>query len=277
MRKSLSSKYILHLFLAIVLMTFLAGVSAQPNPAVMEDWRNEDFGFSARMMTTDRNDNIYVLGDTVVGDYLIIKKFNSAGALLWQTAFDPAERLRGVWIAVDGGNNPVVLASVITGSKADPAGWVTLKYNTNGGLLWSNTLPGPFSDARRVAIDGTNNIYVAGRMWLTSSTGNISIDSVLIKYDANGVRLWTASFDNGNGTAVDEPYSMVISPDNTRIGVAGKSGNLFKALMYDTNGNLLWSKTNSSVYPANDLAFGPGNVSYFATGTYFPMDPNPYQ
>ncbi len=278
MSKLSFSKYVLYMALIIALLASFSGlapVSAQPTQALSEDWRNEDYSFSARMMTTDLNGNIYVVGDTVVGDYLVIKKFSAAGALLWQTTHDPAERLRGVWIAVDSGNNPVVLASMITGSSAQPAGWLTLKYDTNGALLWANGLPGPYSDARRVAIDASNNIYVAGRMWLNNSTGNISLDSVLIKYDPAGARLWTASFDNGG--AVDEPYSLVISPDSSRIGVAGISGNLFMALMYDPNGNRLWANTNSNVYAANDLAFGPGNISYFATGTYFPQDPNPYQ
>ena len=165
---------------------------------------------------------------------------------------------------------------MITGSSAQPSGWLTLKYDTNGNLLWTSSLPGGFSDARRVAIDANDNVYVAGRMWLTNSTGNTTLDSVLIKYDPAGTRLWTASFENGTGTAVDEPFSLVISPDSSRIGVAGVSGNMFMALMYDPNGNLLWSKTGDA-YPANDLAFGPGNVSYFATGTYSPQDPNPYQ
>ena len=262
---------------AVLIASFTASmVSAQPTESLTEDWRNTDYGFSARMMDTDPSDNIYVLGDTVVGDYLVIKKFSAAGALLWQTTYDPTERLRGVWIAVDSQSNPVVLASMITGSSAQPSGWLTLKYDTNGNLLWTSSLPGGFSDARRAAIDGNNNIYVAGRMWLTNSTGNTTHDSVLIKYDPDGTRLWTASFENGTGTAVDEPFSLVVSPDSSRIGVAGISGNLFMALMYDPNGNLLWSKTGNA-YAANDLAFGPGNVSYFATGTYSPQDPNPYQ
>jgi hypothetical protein len=272
--------HIVHWVVTIALLLLFSGpgtVSAQLTRGVNEDWRNEDYSFSARMMATDRDDDIYVLGDTVVGDYLVIKKFSAAGALLWQTTYAPAERLRGVWIAVDHNNNPVVLASIIAGSNADPAGWLTLKYDTNGVLLWANSLPGPFSDARRAAIDVNDNIYVAGRMWATNSTGYISLDSVLIKYSPDGARLWTASFDNGTGTAVDEPYSLAISPDSSRIGVAGKSGNMFMALMYDPNGNLLWSNTNPNAYPSADLAFGPGNTSYFATGTYFPQDPNPYQ
>ena len=164
---------------------------------------------------------------------------------------------------------------MITGSSSQPAGWLTLKYDTNGVLQWARGLPGPFRDARRVAIDAGDNIYVAGRMWLTNPSANTTHDSVLIKYSPAGATLWTAVFDD-NG-AVDEPFSLVVSPDGSRIGVAGISGNLFMALMYDSDGNRLWANTDNDVYAANDLAFGPGNVSYFATGTYFPQDPNPYQ
>jgi hypothetical protein len=277
MRTLFCLKHILNLFVAITLLNLLPSVNAQPAQSLTEDWRDEDFNFSARMMASDQADNIYVLGDTVVGDFVVIKKFSASGVLLWQTSYNPAERLRGVWIAIDRDNNPAVLASIITGSNADPAGWLTLKYDTDGTLLWANSLPGPFSDPRRLAIDGSNNLFVTGRMWLTNSTGNTSLDSVLIKYSPNGATLWRSSFDNGNGTAVDEPYSLAISPDSSRIGVAGKSGNLFMALMYDTTGNLLWSRTNSNLYPSNDLAFGPGNVTYFATGVYLPFDSNPYQ
>ena len=250
-------------------------VVAQPTPALTEDWRDSDYSYSARMMDTDQNDNVFVLGDTAVGDYLVIKKFSPAGSLLWQTIYNPAERLRGVWVAVDSNGDAIMLASMISGNNNTPSGWLTLKYDTNGNLLWANSLPGPFRDARRVEVDGSNNIYVAGRMWLTNPSGDTTHDSVLIKYSPTGTTLWTAVFDNNS--AVDGPFSLAISPDGNRIGIAGISGNLFMALMYDPNGNQLWANTDSNLYAANDLAFGPGNVSFFATGTYFPQDPNPYQ
>ena len=262
---------ILGLIVGLALLAFAFPASAA---AVTEDWVNEDFNFSARMMASDRDGDVYVLGDTAVGDYLVIKKFSAGGALLWQTTYRPANRLRGVWIAVDSAKKPVIAASIVSGSSGDPAGWVTLKLDAQGAVAWVDTLPGGFSDVRRVAIDAFDNIYVAGRMWL-NGTVTISLDSVLIKYSPAGARLWGASFDNGG--AVDEPYSMAISPDGSRIGIAGKSGNMFMALMYDAAGNRLWASANPNVYPANDLAFGPGNVSYFATGTYHPQSPDTYQ
>src|SRR5512138_380759 len=141
MRTSFCLKDILHLLVALTLLSLVPSVDAQSNQSLTEDWRDADFNFSARMMVSDQADNIYVLGDTVVGDFVVIKKFSATGVLLWQTSYNPTERLRGVWIAIDRENNPVVLASIITGSSADPAGWLTLKYDTNGTLLWANSLP----------------------------------------------------------------------------------------------------------------------------------------
>jgi hypothetical protein len=269
------------LFLAITVsltLLFFFGlkiVVAQSTQALNEDWRNSDYGFISHMIDTDLTGNIYVVGDTSASDYLVIKKFNPAGDLLWNITYNPAERLRGVWITVDSSNHPIVLASSIAGSNGDPTGWVTLKYDTDGNLQWVDNQPGSFADARRVEVDINDDIYVSGRMFQTNQFGNTTLDSVLIKYDSNGVMAWKSVFDNAS--AVDEPYSMSISPDSSLIGLAGKSGNLFMALVYDPDGNLLWSDTNPNIYPSNDVTFGPGNTSYFATGTYSPMDPNPYQ
>jgi hypothetical protein len=269
---------LLHFAITFALLALLAGsalVSAQPNQALTVDWLVEDYNFASRMMDTDQGDNVFVVGDTAVGDYLVIKKFNAAGVLLWQTTYRPTERLRGVWIAADSAGNAIVLATIIQGSSDAPTGWVTLKYDGDGNLLWANSLPGPVWDARRVEVDSGNNIYVAGRMWLTNASGNTTYDSVLIKYSPDGATLWTKVFDDNS--AMDEPFALVISPDSSRIGVAGMSGNLFMALMYDPDGNLVWSNSSLGAYAANDLAFGPGNISYFATGTYHLGDPNPYQ
>ena len=269
MQRSLHLQRILHSVAMIgllILLTNSSTVSAQPTQALVEDWRATDFNFTSSMMDTDSSDNVYVLGDTAATNILNIKKFSAAGTLLWQTTYDPVDALSGVWIAVDDDGNAIVQANMIRSTTGQPNGWLTLKYDTNGTLLWANSLPGLLSGSVRVEVDANNNIYVAGYSFN---------DSRLIKYSPTGTTLWSALFDN-NG-AIDKASSMVISPDNSRIGVAGVSGNLFMALMYDANGNQLWANTSNSIYAAGDVAFGPGNISYFAAGTYFPQDPNPYQ
>ena len=278
MHKNNRYKQTLSLVVIISIIATLLSFSlvfAQPTQALTEDWRDSDYAFNSSMMDTDQNGNVFVLGDTAVGNYLEIKKFNPSGTLLWQTTYNPVERLVGTWVAVDNNGDAIMLASMVSGGNNTPSGWLTLKYDTDGNLLWFNSLPGPFYYASRVEVDASNNIYVAGSMWLTNPFGDTTHDSVLIKYSPSGSTLWTAVFDNNS--AVDRPTSLVISPDNSRIGIAGVSGNMFMALMYDSDGNQLWANTDSNVYPANDLAFGTGNISYFAAGTYFPLDPNPYQ
>jgi len=250
----------------MVSFTGLGPIPAQPTQALIEDWRASDFNHASSMMAADQSDHVYVLGDTATSRNLIIKKFDAAGALLWQAPYDAVEALSGVWIVVDGNGNAIVQANTIRSSTGQPTGWLTLKYDTDGNLLWADSRPGIVSGSVRVQVDSNNNIYVAGYALN---------DSVLVKYSPAGTTLWTAVFDN-NG-AIDMASSMVISPDGSRIGVAGISGNLFMALMYDANGNRLWANTNSGVYAADDVAFGPGNISYFAAGAYFPQDPNPYQ
>src|SRR5512139_1814630 len=88
----------LAMILAIIIsMLGLTSVSAQPTQALIEDWRNSDYVFTTNMLDTDSNDNVYILGDSVATRVLVIKKFNAAGILLWQTTYDPAESLSGVW------------------------------------------------------------------------------------------------------------------------------------------------------------------------------------
>jgi hypothetical protein len=169
-----------------------ASAFAQPTQALTEDWRNSDYAFNSSMMDTDQNDNVFVFGDTAVGNYLDIKKFNPAGSLLWETTYNPVERLNGVWMAVDNNGDAIMLATVISGGNNTPSGWLTLKYDANGNLLWFNNLPGPFYNASRVEVDSSNNIYVAGSMWLTNPFGDTTHDSVLIKYSPSGSTLWTA-------------------------------------------------------------------------------------
>ena len=275
MHTSPRSQRILYWIIAVILMlAFLPSpspVSAQPTRALVEAWRNTDFSFNSVMLDIDSHNNAYVLGDTPATNILSLRKFSVSsfggpGTLLWQTTYDPEESLRGVWVAADNDGNAIVSANIVRATDGQSHGLLTLKYDPDGSLLWANSLPGSFSGAVRAEVDANNNIYVAG------FTFN---DSLLIKYSPSGTVLWSATFDN-NG-AVDQAYSMAVSPDSSRIAVAGKSGNLFMALMYDADGNRLWANTSTAIYPANSVAFGPGNVSHFAAGTYLAQDPNPYQ
>ena len=175
------SQYIGIIISILVSFAAVPPVFAQATQALVENWRSPDYNFTSNMMDSDSNGNLYVLGSSAATNVLSIKKFNDAGTLAWQTVYDPAERLSGVWIAADGVGNAIVAATIVSGSSQDPSGWLILKYDTNGNLLWSKSLPGIFSGTVRVEVDTSNNIYVAG----------FSLnDSVLIKYSPAGTTLW---------------------------------------------------------------------------------------
>ena len=253
---------------AIVLIALLPSpihAFAQPTQALTENWRNIDYGFNSKMLEIDNSGNAYVLGDTPATNVLNIKKFDPNGNVLWQNTYDdPTYNLSGVWIAVDGAGSAVVLANIVRSTDGQPNGWLTLKYDTNGNLLWVAPFPRAVSNGARVIVDMSGNIYVAG-------TG------VLTKYSPSGAVLWQDSSGNSG-----QPYSMALSIDGNRIAIAGKTGITgldFKAVMFDSNGNLLWSFTSASLYPANDVAFRSNfdYETYFASGTYLAQDPNPYQ
>jgi hypothetical protein len=269
MNRLLSVHHVLRLVVAgtifLSLLSNAVNGFAQPTQALAENWRATDYNFNGKMLEIDSNSNAYVLGDTPATNILNIRKYSPAGVLLWQTIYDdPTYNLSGIWITVDGGGNAIVLANIVRSTDGQPSGWLTLKYDTNGNLLWVNPLSRAFSNAARVIVDFSGNIYVAG-------TG------VLTKYSPTGATLW-----QDNSGAVGQPSSMALSIDGARVAIAGKTsitGLDFRAVMYDSNGSLLWTNTSATPYPANDVTFSQNfdYATYFASGTYFPQDPNPYQ
>lgn len=117
MSKLSFSKHVLYMAMIMALIASFSGlgpVSAQPTQALIEDWRASDFNYASSMMDTDQSDNVYVVGDTATSRNLIIKKFDGAGTLLWQTPYDAVDALSGVWIAVDGNGSAVVQANTST-------------------------------------------------------------------------------------------------------------------------------------------------------------------
>jgi hypothetical protein len=261
-------KNVLYLAVILALLASFVGIGsvyAQPTQALTENWRSTDFNFNGKMLAVDINRNTYALGDSPATNVLNIRKYSPAGALLWQTTYDdPTYNLSGVWLALDNAGSVVALANIINSADGQPAGWMTLKYDTNGNQLWLNAMPRAASNAARVAVDMGGNIYVAG-------TG------VLTKYSPTGATLW----QDASGQA-GQPYSMALSLDGARIALAGKSGITgldFRASMYDSNGNRLWTNTTATPRPANDVIFFPNfdYNTYYASSTYLPTDPNPNQ
>lgn len=117
-------------------------------------------------LAVDAQGDVVVTGST--GEYSTqslrtIKFRGSDGAVLWR-APDPAQRLIGRVVRVDGAGNVLVLA----GGEYDPAVARLFKYaGTDGSLLWEQDASG-LAD---IVLDGAGNVFGTGEARPTSSSG----------------------------------------------------------------------------------------------------------
>jgi uncharacterized delta-60 repeat protein len=220
----------------------------------------------------DSYGNVYVTG-TAQGDSnsndCVTVKFDSNGNQLWMARFDEAHFPdRGRVVAVDSIGNVYVGASGSTGTGS-AYDYVTIKYDPNGGMLWTNIYNGPANDSDELmdmAVDNSGNVYVTGYSAAVSSHD----DCFTIKYDTNGNTIWQARYESPSNA-----YSQGsdIALDNAgNVYVLGSTVNAdFITIKYDSNGSQLWAKTYkgplSSYGNAADIAVdAAGNVYITGAG-----------
>lgn len=201
-------------------------------------------------VAVDGSGNVYVTGYTsgvlgsssAGGDDVFVRKYDSSGNVLWTAQLGGAGDDYGQSVAVDGSGNVYVSGST-GGSDTTDGAAVLYKLDSSGAILWSKPLGPVDSDARRVRVDGSGNVYVAGRkvtqaylarytstnalVWetvLSSSSaarglaldasgnpfvaGEINGDAFVASYSAAGAQQWlrqlgTADSDVAEGVAVD--------------------------------------------------------------------------
>lgn len=126
------------------------------------------------------NEDVYVAANFKSGDDMdaLLLKYNSTGELLWSVTYDGPASLKdfSVDMALDSEENLILLVQ----SENDIPGidMVTLKYDPQGNVLWTNRYEDGFVRPKALAIDEFNNIYVAG--------GGITT----IKYNTDGTEEW---------------------------------------------------------------------------------------
>jgi hypothetical protein len=225
--------------------------------------------------------------------------------LSWNTFIGSAGNDWGRSIAVDGSGNVYVAGRSNTnwGSPVNPytvGGYKTwdafaAKFNSAGVLLWHTFMgSGSNDESYSVAVDGSGNVYVAGRSedaWgspVNSHAGDS--DAFAAKLDSSGGLLWHTFMGSGSN---DDSYSVAVDGSGN-VYVSGGSGatwgspvnshagghyDVFAAKL-DSSGGLLWhtfmgsGKTDRGKSIAVD---GSGNV-YVAgeSNTNWGSPVNPY-
>jgi len=215
---------------------------------------------SAQSVVIDASGNVYVAGYThnkgTSSDYTIAK-YDTNGNQLWVTNYDYiTETDRVLAMALDAANNVYVTGR----SDSDASNLIsnddilTIKYNTNGLLLWAVRYNGSgnlIDTGRIIKVSPAGNVYVGGR---TSNTTNY--DYVVLKYNTSGVQQWINSY---NGSGNDEGFYMEIDAAEN-VYITGNSDNAsltatdIVTQKINAAGVSQWIKRFDGTATGNDLA-----------------------
>ena len=221
----------------------------------------------------DDNGFIYVAGSATTGvnngEDVILLKYNAAGTILWTRTFNNggSSSDRALGIVVDNSVGYIFLTGYTrSGNNYD---YLTLKYRDDGVFKWSKTYDrGSSSDDRAIGIvvDSYGNVIVTG-----SSEGNTSsFDYYTIRYDTDGLILWSKRY-NGTNNGEDRAHGIVVDSYNNYT-ITGYSlrntspdSRDIATIQYDKNGGVKWTKIYNGPDNLSDNAFGitvdgPGNI-----------------
>ena len=140
--------------IAIVALLILLGFSSSGAQTVTEAWVQSDANGNpyGSMIAMDSQENVVVTGWRL-GDYIITKKYDPDGNLLWEQHFTvPDHQAVATWVLVDAFDNVVITGYPRTfSSNPVEVGLLTIKYDSNGNFLWSDTYSGTWAFAVRAA------------------------------------------------------------------------------------------------------------------------------
>src|SRR5215471_14032941 len=132
---------------------------------------------------------------------------------------------------------------------------LTLKYDADGHLQWKAWLSSPVHEAfsAGVAVDAAGNVYVLSALSTISDPISLDLTAgsefVTAKYAPNGSRLWIRFIHSA--TRGNFPARIAVSPSGN-VYVTGTTAaprrdpDEVLSVKFDTNGNLLWSRTLSA-------------------------------
>ncbi|MEJ2615308.1 MAG: SBBP repeat-containing protein [Ignavibacteriaceae bacterium] len=171
---------------------------------------------------------------------VITSKYNVInGNEIWTVRANEYSQHRATSMVVDNKSN-TFLTGWIQNGKGDNKDFITIKYDSQGQLLWGNRYYGPAKStdiSKAIAIDNDGNVYVTGESMGMSS----NFDFITIKYTSIGVEQWRERYDGGN---IDIPQTIAVGPEGN-IYVSGSSMGTgsnydFVTIKYNKDGQLQW-------------------------------------
>jgi len=245
----------------LLLAPGIPGALAQ-SPAAEVVWSATN-DFAGKMMDIDRFDNVYSVGDTIVGGIVLTRKFSADGILQWERSYRPEFGVKATWVAADPNGGAYVVGYKWTGSDQSPIGYFVLRYDAGGNLLWSDISDGSAGVAVRAVADRAGNAYVTGGLYVA---GSFTIG--IVKYSPAG-RQWVCPAVNPNGNlfpGTPLPTGLYLSENGGSVAASGTSGYNYYVLSCDQSGSKRFQDfRDHSVYAAGVAVNNQGEV-YFGNG-----------
>ncbi|MCM2266857.1 MAG: carboxypeptidase regulatory-like domain-containing protein [Elusimicrobiales bacterium] len=181
-------------------------------------------------LAVDRFNNSYLLNTFTLnqqqgGSEIVLRKYNAAGALQWVRLLNSPYQAGwdyGRAVSVNPVNGDVYVAGSFYNGSNEEA--LLAKYSTEGELLWLNTRPGNYGNARAqaVAFDGTY-VYAGGYVVDFSSA---SSDMWLAKVAAvNGAPAWENVFNSTRATNTEDFISDLAIDATGFVYIGGQASN----------------------------------------------------
>jgi hypothetical protein len=179
----------------------------------------------------------------------------------WMARYDAAHSFDAPSaMAVDGKGNTFVTGAACVDSKCADSESLTVRYDSNGKLIWRAFLSskGNAANGVDIAVDSAGNAYVFSLLWQFKDSGNTvsNPEAAIAKYSPAGARQWVNFLAGTRGTTYT-PVKLAVAPQgNVYLTLTASQGSTpvsnALAIKYDTNGKQIWSRQVSSTSQDSD-------------------------
>ncbi|NWF90801.1 MAG: T9SS type A sorting domain-containing protein [Ignavibacteriaceae bacterium] len=248
-----------HISCTVILLLIISIPVAAQIQLAWERWLDYQVQDVPVKMTIDKGNNIYIAGSTDDGydyDYLLVK-YNTFGELQWIRTFNgPSNWDDGIANMLLDDSSNIYLTGYM--STTFGTAFSTLKYDTNGNLLWE----GAFSRTSLGFNWGSGNSILIDNEGISYITGFLASNSAkkiyTLIYKPNG-SLKNILFPSTTDIYNSEGIQLLIDDSNCLYVCCRKNEgdkHLIGIQKYDKNLTLIWDKNYSTNNPSLNFANG---------------------